>query len=73
MFLIVVVLGGVAFANEDNLDDTVDVEGDDVNVVSEDEVEEEGLSKSSEEVNTTILFIEPVHPSLSSLGKLFKL
>jgi len=58
--------GGLVLAeNDDNLDDAVDVESEDTMVVAEDEVEEE--TTKSAEVNTTVLFIEPTHVSLTSL------
>ena len=53
--------------DEDAGDDLVDVEGEDSGIITEEEPEEETVTASSD-VDTTILFIEPVHNSLNTLG-----
>lgn len=50
-----------AYAEEDELDDeSVDIEGDETQVVGEDVVEEAPTVKKSTDVDTTILFIKPI-------------
>lgn len=46
----------------------VDVEGEDSGVVTEEEPEED-LVTASKDVDTTILFIEPAHNPLNTLGR----
>lgn len=51
----------MARAEEDELDDVVDIEGEDNQVVGEDALDEdESVVKSSQDVDTTILFTKPV-------------
>lgn len=57
----------LAYAQEDEtVDDMVDVDNEDVNVTTEDELEEEAQTASAD-ADTTILFTKPVVTSLSSL------
>lgn len=50
-----------AHAEEDELDDVVDIEGEDNQVVGDDIVEDDdSVVKSSQDVDTTILFTKPV-------------
>lgn len=57
----------LARAEEDELDDVVDIEGEDSQVVGEDTLgeDDDSVVKSSQDVDTTILFIKPV----TSLGE----
>ena len=51
----------LARAEEDELDDVVDIEGEDSQVVGEDALDDdESVVKSSQDVDTTILFTKPV-------------
>ncbi|XP_058802307.1 translocon-associated protein subunit alpha [Phymastichus coffea] len=59
--------GLVAFAQEDDNDDIVDVEGEEAGVIAEEEPEEEATVTASKDVDTTILFTEPIHNPLSTL------
>lgn len=56
----------LARAEEDELDDVVDIEGEDSQVVGDDVLgdEDDSAVKSSQEVETTILFTKPI----TSLG-----
>lgn len=47
-----------ARAEEDELDDVVDIEGEDNQVVGDDALDDDGV-KSSQDVDTTILFTKP--------------
>lgn len=59
---------GVAFAEEEDAgDDIVDIEGEDSGVLTEEEPEEDTVT-ASKDVDTTILFIEPAHNPLNTLG-----
>lgn len=60
--------GPVAFAQDDDNDDIVDVEGEEAGVVTEEEPEDEASVTASKDIDTTILFTEPVHNPLSTLG-----
>ena len=60
---------GVAYAQEEDVgDELVDVEGEDGSIMTEEEPDEETVTSSSD-VDTTILFLEPVHNSINALGK----
>ena len=59
----------VAYAQDDDGEDIVDIEGEDGGVVAEEEPEEESITVSKD-IETTILFISPVINPLSSLGKI---
>lgn len=52
----------LAHAEEDELDDVVDIEGEDNQVVGDDVLgnDDDSIIKSSQDVDTTILFIKPV-------------
>ncbi|NP_001091760.1 translocon-associated protein subunit alpha [Bombyx mandarina] len=58
----------LARAEEDELDDVVDIEGEDNQVVGDDALvdDDESVVKSSQDIDTTILFTKPV-PSLGDL------
>lgn len=59
----------MAYAQEDdNIDDIVDVEGEDSTIITEEEVEEEATTNASADADTTILFTKPTHNTLSTLG-----
>ncbi|XP_033215536.1 translocon-associated protein subunit alpha [Belonocnema kinseyi] len=61
--------GGSGFAyaqDEETADEMVDVEGEDGAVTTEEEPEEETVT-ASKDVDTTILFIEPIHNLLNTL------
>lgn len=63
----------LAYAQEDEtVDDMVDVDNEEVNVTTEDELEEEAQTASAD-ADTTILFTKPVVSSLSSLGEYFNI
>lgn len=63
----------VAYAQEDeNIDDIVDIEGEDNSVITEDEPEDETTTASSD-ADTTILFTKPVYNGLSTLGTLLNI
>lgn len=49
-------------ADEDELDDVVDIEGEDNQVVGDDALgdEDDSVVKSSQDVDTTILFTKPI-------------
>lgn len=56
-----------AYAQEDeNIDDIVDIEGEDNSVITDEEPEDE-LTTTSTDVDTTILFTKPVYNGLSTL------
>lgn len=58
----------IVYAQEDeNIDDIVDVEGEDNSVVTDEEPEEETTNASSD-ADTTILFTKPIYNGLSTLG-----
>lgn len=61
----------MVYGSEDVDDDIVDVEGEENVAVTEEEPEEEKPVTTSKDADTTILFTEPVHNPLSTLGKLF--
>lgn len=52
----------LAHAEEDELDDVVDIEGEDSQVVGEDALgdDDDSVVKSSEDIDTTILFTKPI-------------
>lgn len=52
----------LARAEEDELDDVVDIEGEDSQVVGDDNMidEDDSAVKSSQDVDTTILFTKPI-------------
>ncbi|XP_039303676.1 translocon-associated protein subunit alpha [Solenopsis invicta] len=55
------------YAQEDeNIDDIVDVEGEEGSIITDEEVEED-TSNASADADTTILFTKPVHNTLSTL------
>lgn len=58
---------GVYAEEDENVDDIVDVEGEEGNVITEEETEET-KSNTSSDADTTILFTKPIHNSLSTLG-----
>jgi hypothetical protein len=58
----------LASAQEDDNDDIVDVEGEENSIVTDEEADED-LVTASKDVVTTILFTEPIHNPLSTLGK----
>lgn len=63
-------LGYSVYAQEDeNIDDIVDVEGEEGTVITDEEVEED-TSNASADADTTILFTKPIHNALSTLGTL---
>lgn len=56
------------YAQEDeNIDDIVDVEGEEGSIITDEEVEED-TSNASADADTTILFTKPIHNTLSTLG-----
>ncbi|XP_014213348.1 translocon-associated protein subunit alpha [Copidosoma floridanum] len=59
--------GSVVNAQEDDIDDIVDVEGEESAVVADEEVEEEKAVTTSKDINTMILFTEPVPKPLSTM------
>jgi len=62
------VLLGYAYAQEDeNIDDIVDIEGEEGSIITDEETEED-TSNASTDADTTILFTKPVHNTLSTLG-----
>lgn len=51
----------MARAEEDELDDVVDIEGEDNQVVGDDVIDDdESIVKSSQDIDTTILFTKPI-------------
>ncbi|KAL2725316.1 translocon-associated protein subunit alpha [Vespula squamosa] len=56
----------VAYAQEDENDDIVDVEGEDNTVIADEEVEEE-ITNFSLDADTIVLFIKPLYTALSPL------
>lgn len=63
----IVFSGNGVYAQEDeNIDDIVDVEGEDNSVITDEEPEEEATTASAD-ADTTILFTRPVHNELSTL------
>lgn len=63
----IVFSGNGVFAQEDeNIDDIVDVEGEDNSVITDEEPEEEATTASAD-ADTTILFTRPVHNEMSTL------
>lgn len=66
--MILFILVGYVYAQEDeNIDDIVDVEGEEGSIVTDEETEEDP-STASADAATTILFTKPVHTTLSTLG-----
>lgn len=62
-------IGYSVYAQEDeNIDDIVDVEGEEGNVVTDEETVEDSTSNASADADTTILFTKPVYNMLSTLG-----
>lgn len=58
----------IVYAQEDeNIDDIVDIEGEDNSVITDEEPEDETATVSSD-ADTTILFTKPVYNRLSMLG-----
>ncbi|XP_012225210.1 translocon-associated protein subunit alpha [Linepithema humile] len=66
--LALVANGGYSvYAQEDeNIDDIVDVEGEEGTIITDEEVEED-TSNASADADTTILFTKPIHNALSTL------
>lgn len=61
--------GYSVYAQEDeNIDDIVDVEGEEGSIITEEESEEETTSNASADADTTIFFTKPIHNTLSNLG-----
>lgn len=61
-------LGYGVYAQEDeNIDDIVDVEGEEGSIIPDEETEED-TSNASADADTTILFTRPIHNALSTLG-----
>lgn len=61
-------IGFSAYAQEEeNIDDIVDVEGEEGNIIIDEETEEE-INNVSTDADTTILFTKPVYNALSTLG-----
>lgn len=59
---------GFVYAQEDeNIDDIVDVEGEEGSIITDEETEED-TNNASADADTTILFTKPVHNTLSTLG-----
>lgn len=59
--------GGCVYAQEDeNIDDIVDVEGEESSIITDEETEED-TSNASADADTTILFTKPIHNTLSTL------
>ncbi|KAH0956037.1 hypothetical protein HN011_010195 [Eciton burchellii] len=58
--------GGVYAQEDENIDDIVDVEGEEGNIITDEETEED-TSNASSDADTTILFTKPVHNALSTL------
>ncbi|KAL7305718.1 hypothetical protein TKK_0001972 [Trichogramma kaykai] len=59
--------GPVVYAQEDDVNDIIDVEGEESTIVTEEEPEEDSTATTSKDIDTTILFVEPVHNALSTL------
>lgn len=59
---------GYVYAEEDeNIDDIVDVEGEEGSIITDEETVED-TSNASADADTTILFTKPVYNMLSTLG-----
>ncbi|XP_018051442.1 PREDICTED: translocon-associated protein subunit alpha isoform X1 [Atta colombica] len=59
--------GAYVYAQEDeNIDDIVDVEGEESSIITDEETEED-TSNASVDADTTILFTKPIHNTLSTL------
>lgn len=66
MFIFIFI--GFVYAQEDeNIDDIVDVEGEEGSIITDEETEED-TNNASADADTTILFTKPVHNTLSTLG-----
>lgn len=64
MFLIFIIV----YAQEDeNIDDIVDIEGEDNSIITDEEPEDE-ITTASSDADTIILFTKPVYNGLSTLG-----
>lgn len=57
---------GVYAQEDESIDDMVDVEGEEGNVITDEETEED-TSNASADADTTILFTRPIHNALSTL------
>lgn len=58
----------IVYAQEDeNIDDIVDIEGEDNSIITDEEPEDE-ITTASSDADTTILFTKPVYNGLSTLG-----
>jgi len=67
-YIFVLIFIGYAYAQEDeNIDDIVDIEGEEGSIITDEETEED-TSNASTDADTTILFTKPVHNTLSTLG-----
>jgi len=67
-YTFVLIFIGYAYAQEDeNIDDIVDIEGEEGSIITDEETEED-TSNASTDADTTILFTKPVHNTLSTLG-----
>lgn len=63
-----ILIGYSVYAQEDeNIDDIVNVEGEEGSIVADEETEED-TSNASADADTTILFTRPIHSAASSLG-----
>jgi len=59
--------GGYVYAQEDeNIDDIVDIEGEEGSIITDEETEED-TSNASADADTTILFTKPIHNTMSTL------
>jgi len=67
IFIICLSWSGVYAQEDENIDDIVDVEGEEGNIITDEETEED-TSNASSDADTTILFTKPVHNALSTLG-----
>lgn len=67
-FLYLIFIGYGVYAEEDeNIDDIVDVEGEESSVITDEETVED-TSNASADADTTILFTKPIYNTLSTLG-----
>ena len=67
-FVFIFILAAYVYAQEDeNIDDIVDVEGEESSIITDEETEEDS-SNASVDADTTILFTKPIHNTLSTLG-----
>ena len=68
LYTFVFILAAYVYAQEDeNIDDIVDVEGEESSIITDEETEED-TSNASVDADTTILFTKPIHKKLSTLG-----